>query len=388
LRFRLRLNEELYPLSRIRIFVLLATLAALATAFAACGGGSSDSSSEDPQKVIDSATLKGVESGTVDLKLGIKSEGDQGGDLKVSLSGPFQSGGKGNLPQFDLAATANGSVGGKPVDFEGDLTLLSDRAFVGFEGTEYEVDPTTFGFVKSGFEQAQQQGGQEAGDVTACQEAATGLEVGQFVDNLSSEGSADVEGTETTKVSGDLNSGGAIDALIKLTENPACSAQLEAAGPLPLGELESAKGEITDALKKAHVDLYVGDDHIIRKLVAELTVEPKSSGEKVEIELELTLGGVNEEQEISAPGNAKPLEGLFRKLGVNPLELLEAGSGGGAGIGSLLEGITSGGSSGGGSSSGESSAEAPGSAAQQAYLECLQGAETPTDLQKCASEPQ
>ena len=44
-------------MSRFRIFVLLAALAALATAFAACGG-SSDKSSEDPQKVINEATLK------------------------------------------------------------------------------------------------------------------------------------------------------------------------------------------------------------------------------------------------------------------------------------------------------------------------------------------
>lgn len=369
-------------MSRIRIFVLIATLAALAIAFAACGGGGG-SSTEDPQSVIDNATLKGVESGKLDLKIGIKSEGKEGGDLNVSLSGPFQGGGKGNLPQLDLAAKASGTIKGEAIDFEGGLTLLSDRAFVAYKGTVYEVDPTTFGFVKSSFEQASQQGGEESAEVTACQEAATGLKIGEFVDNLSNEGSADVEGTSTTKVSGDLNAGGAIDAIIKLTENPACSSQLEAAGPLPLSELESVKGEISTAVKKAHADVYVGDDDIIRKIAAELTIEPKgSSGEKVEIEFELSLGGVNEEQEISAPANAKPLEGLFKELGVNPLELLEGASSGG-GIGSLLEGVTGGESSSGGSSAGGSGG---GAAGQQAYLECLQGAETPADLQKCASK--
>jgi hypothetical protein len=364
-------------LSRIRIFALLATLAALTTALAACGGGGS--SSEDPQKVIDSATLEGVESGNLEAKIGIKSEGKEGGDLKVSLSGPFQSGGKGNLPEFALAAKANGSIQGEPVDFEGGLTLLSDRAFVGFNQTEYEVDPTTFGFVKSGFEQAQQKGSKEAGDVTACQEAATGLEVGQFVDNLSNEGSAEVEGTSTTEVSGDLNTANAVDALIKLSETPACSAQLKAAGPLPLGELESAKGELTSTIKKAHVDVYVGSDNIIRKLAAELTIEPKgASAEKVEVDFELSLGGVNEEQEISAPANAKPLEGLFEKLGVNPLELLEGISSGG-GIGSLLEGIAGGGSP-------AAKSPAGGEPGGQGLNECLAGAKTPTDLQKCATQ--
>lgn len=375
-------------MSRFRIFALLATIAALATAFAACGGSSS---SEDPQKVIDNASLEGVKSANLDLSLGIKAEGEEGGDVNVALSGPFQSGSAGNLPQFALDAKASGTAKGEDIDFEGGLTLLSDRAFVNYKGTEYEVDPTTFGFVKSGFEQAEQEGGSEgnSADVTACQEAATGLKVGDFVDNLTNEGSADVDGTSTTKVSGDLNAGAAVDALIKLTENPACSAQLEAAGPLPIGELEKAKGELTTAVKKAHVDVYVGDDNIIRKIAGELTIEPKGTkSEKVEVEFDLSLGGVNEEQKITAPSGAKPLQDLFLKLGVNPIELLEAGSSG-EGLGGLLEGVTgSSSSSGEGSASGSPSSgdsSSGGSGGEAAYLNCLKGAQTPADLQNCAS---
>jgi hypothetical protein len=370
-------------LSRFRIFVLFAALTALATALVACGG-SSDKSSEDPQSVLDSATLEGVKSGTLDLSVGVSSEGKDGGDVDVKLSGPFQSEGK-DLPQLALTASAKGSAEGEDIDFEGGITLLSDRAFVNYEGTEYEVDPTTFGFVKSAFEQAQNQGSEgNSADVTACQEAATGLKVGDFVNNLENEGSADVDGTGTTKISGDLNTGAAIDAIIKLAENPACSKQLEAAGPLPIAELEEAKSELTSAVQKAHVEVYVGDDDIIRKLAAEATIEPKdASGEKVEIEFELSLGAVNEEQDISAPANAKPLEGLFQKLDVNPLELLE-GASSGEGLGDLLEGVT-GGDVGGGSSGGGSSSGSSGGAGRQAYLECFKGAETPADLQQCAS---
>jgi hypothetical protein len=374
-------------LSRFRIFVLLAALAALATVFAACGS-SSDSSSEDPQEVIETATLEGVKSGTIDLSLGVESDGKEGGDIDVSLSGPFQSEGGKDLPQLALTASAKGTVEGDDVDFEGGLTLLSDRAYVNYEGTEYEVDPTTFGFVKSGFEQAQQQGGSEGNpaDVTACQEAASGLAVGDFADKLKNDGSADVDGTSTTKVSGDLNVGGAVDALIELSKDPACSAQLDAAGPLPIGELEEAKGELTSSVKEAHVEVYVGDDDIVRRLVAALTIEPEGSdGEKVEVDFELSLSGVNESQDISAPSGAKPLQGLFQKLGVNPIELLEAGSSG-EGIGGLLEGLTGDDSSSGGGSSGGGSGSSGGSGGgQQAYLECLNEANTPADLQQCAS---
>jgi hypothetical protein len=376
-------------LSRFRILALFATLATLVAVLAACG---SSSSSEDPQKVIEEASLSGVKSGNLNLSLHIKGTGGNHENLDLSLSGPFQSsGGKESLPELDLGLKVHSTGEGEAIDFEGGLTLLSDRAYVAYEGTEYEVDPTTFGFLKSSIEQAQQGSQKNPGDVTACQKAAEGLKLSEFVENLSNEGSADVEGTSTTKVSGDVDVGGAIGALIKLTENSACSAQLEAAGQLPLGELEKAKSEVSQAVKKAHAEVYVGEDNIVRKIVAELTIDSKQTHGPSEVKFEVSLGGVNEEQEISAPsGPTKPLELLFQKLGVNPLELLEAGSSG-KGLGNLLEGLGSQTSEGSGfegsgaSGGGESSSGGGGGAGQAAYLECLQSAKTPVDLQNCAS---
>jgi hypothetical protein len=370
-------------LSRPRFLFSFAAVLVLAAALAACGGSSSDKSGESPQKVVDEATLKGVDSGNLDLTLGIDTSGKEGGKVDVSLSGPFQGGAKGKLPQLDLKAKANGSVNGEDVNFDGGLTLLPDSAYVEYEGVEYEVDPTTFSFVESALKRAEKSGAESgSAGVSGCQEAAAGLKVADFVENLSNEGGADVDGTSTTKVSGDLNVAGAIDAGIELAESPACSAQLGAAGPLPpKSEIEQAKSEVEKALKTAHVDVYVGDDDIIRQISAQLAIEPKNGGsgpQRIEIDLDLKLTGVNEEQEISAPGNAKPLNDLFLKLGVNPIELLGLlqGEGGGAGgLGGLLEGLSGSGGSGSGGSGG----------GQQAYLKCLGEAETPVDLQKCSS---
>jgi hypothetical protein len=316
-------------LSRIRIFALFAAFAALAVTFAACGGGSSDKSNENPQSVIEQASLKGVKSGDLEMSLNVNSEGENSGHVEVELSGPFEAGARGELPQLEMQAKVNGSVQGKDINFEGGLTMLTDRAFVEYENTAYEVDPTSFSYLKSAFEQAQQQGGSEATDVTACQKAAEEIKFSQFAENLKNEGSADVAGTSTTKVSGDLDVSGGVDALVKLTEDPACAAQLEAVGPLPLNELEKAKSELSKSIKQSHVELYVGDDNIVRKFAVELTVEPpKAKNEKVELQMEVSLGGVNEEQSFSTPANAKPLEALFKKLKINPFELLEAGRNG------------------------------------------------------------
>lgn len=334
-------------MTRLRFLFVLATVLALASALAACGGSSSDKSGEDPQKVIEGATLKGVESGDLDLALGVTAKGSEGGHIDVALSGPFQQGAKGKLPQLEMKASAKGSIGGESVDFAGGLTLLPNSGYVEYEGTEYEVDPTTFSFVESAIKEAQKQGGgkSESAGESGCQEAAANLEVGDFVESLKNEGSADVGGTTTTKVSGDLDVAGAIDSVVELIESPACKATVATAGPLPSkAEIEKAKSEISESLHSAHVDVYVGDDDIVREIAAQLTIEPKTAGsgpQSVEIEIDLKLTGVNEEQEISAPGNAKPLSDLFIKLGINPIELLGAlqGEGGSEGFGNLLEGL-------------------------------------------------
>jgi hypothetical protein len=373
-------DEEPHPLSRFRILMLFTTLLALAGVLAACGGGSDDNGGGDPQEVVEEASLEGVKSGELDLSVHVSAKGDEGGEFDVNVSGPFEAGAKNQLPQLEMSASAKGSAQGEDIDFDGKLTLLTDRGFIEYEGTSYEVDPTSFGFLRSAFEQAQQQGGNEA-DVTACQKAAEGLRFSQFATNLTEEGSEEIGGTSTTKVSGDLDVSGAIDAVIQLTEDPACSSQLEAAGPLPLGQLEEAKDEVSKAIKRSHVEIAVGDDDIVRRFAIELAIEPpEAKGEEVELELEVELSGVNEEQTFSTPANPKPLEVLFRKLDINPIELLEAGSGGG--LGSLLEGLGGGGLPGGSGSSGSS--ETGGGSAQEEYVQCLQKAKTPADLQKCA----
>jgi hypothetical protein len=358
--------------TRLRIFFLFAALLALATAFAACGGGGDSDGDGTPEAILDDATLQGVESAKLDLSLAIDAKGSEGGTVDISLSGPFQSEGEGQLPRLDLSASANGSITGEDIDFEGGLVLMPGRAYVSYQGVDYEVDPVTFSLVKSIIEEGQEgEGDDESASVTACQEAFGELKVGDFADNLANDGSADVGGTSTTKVSGDLDAPRALDSLVELAETPACKSQLGGAGPLPSkGEIDKAKGQVERAVKKAHVDVYVGDDDIVRRIAAQLAIEPEGSGsgpESADVDFDLTLTGVNEDQSITAPAKTKPLSDLFLKLGVNPVELLELLEGEG-GLGGLLNQLGSGGGSGG-----------------QSYAECLQGARTAADIQKCGS---
>jgi hypothetical protein len=326
-------------LSRFRSLLLFATLTALAVAFVACGGGGSD----DPQAIVDESTLQGIDSGEIDLSLVVDAKGKRGGHVEVSLSGPFRGESEKDLPELDLSAEAKGSIGGDAVDFDAGLVLLGNKAYVAYEGTEYEVDATTFSFVRSAL---RQQGGGSS-EAPACQDAVAELEPGSFVDGLTDEGSADVGGTSTTKVSGDLDAPAAIEAFSDLLDEPACSQQLDAASAVPsTAELDEAAETVRDSVKSARVALYVGDDDIIRRIAAQLTIEPSAKdGEdevkRADVDLDLTLTGVNEDQRIEAPRSSKPLSALFIKLGINPIELLGAlqGGEGGGGLGGLLDSL-------------------------------------------------
>ena len=314
-------------MSQRRFPIALICLIALASVLSACGDGGG---SEDPQTVIDESTLQGIESGAIDLTVAVDAKGKEGGDLDLSLAGPFEEGSaEGDLPQLDLIAKADGSVNGEKIDFDGGLVLLPSSAYVNYQGVEYEVDPTTYSFVESIIDP---QSVEEAPrgpstSLTACQETVGELKPADFTNKLKDGGEADVGGTETTKVSGELDVVSAIDSLIELSEDPACKAQLSNAAALPsTSELKEARSEVKGAVKSAKIDVYVGDDDIVRRISAQLQLEPEKDRGKgpssADVEFDLQLTGVNDEQEIAAPQGPKPLSDLFLKLGLNPLELL------------------------------------------------------------------
>ncbi|HEY5708826.1 MAG TPA: hypothetical protein VIS51_05485 [Solirubrobacterales bacterium] len=311
-------------------------MVALALAISACGGGSSGA-----QDIVDEATLKGIESGKLDLSLGIDTEGGDGGQVDVDLSGPFEVEEGERAPELDLTAAVKGTVGGEKVDFEGGIVLTgANDAYVDFEGTDYKVDATTYGYGQSILGESE--------EVSACQEAVSERQLSELIEDPAEEGTVDVGGTSTTKVSGDVDAEAALDALHEMNEDALCSEQLKAVPGFgaQLAQIEESSVKAEDTIKDAHLVLYVGDDHIVRRLQAQVTVKPPEGSappgaESVSFDIDLTLTKVNEPQTISAPKSSKPLNALFVKLRVNPVELLGIVQGGigGAGLINFLERI-------------------------------------------------
>ena len=179
-------HEELHPLTRFRILALLAVLTAMATVFAACGGSDSSSSSsgEDPQKVLENASLEGVKSGDLDLSLHVNSEGKEGGDVEVSLSGPVRSGRqRRTAPARNERRSERLGDGRRPrLRRRPDASSPTAPSSTTKAPTTKSTRPPSASSSRR-FEQAQQQEGAESGDITACQKAAEGIKFSQFADN-------------------------------------------------------------------------------------------------------------------------------------------------------------------------------------------------------------
>ena len=365
-------------MTRFRLLFAISAFAALAAMLVACGGGGGGGG-EDPNKVLDQtfgSDHQPVKSADLSLKLSVNATGSQGGNFSATVSGPFESQGTGKVPKLDIGVTASGSGNGQNINFDGGLTSTGDAAYVSYKGTDYQVPPSLFDRYKQLLQQnaAQQQGNQSSFGQVLKQ---LGIESPKdLLTNLKNDGTADVEGTSTNHISGDLDVGKLVDSLKNALSGASALGALGGnTSQLPSpSQLDQVKG----AIKTAHFDLYSGqDDHTLRRLTIQLSVEPPSGAtQKLDLSFDLTLGKVNESQTINAPSNAKPLAQLFRKLGISQGSL-------GSALGSL-GGVPGSGIAGQGTPSSPPSG-APSANPQQAqqYLQCISKASSAADLQKC-----
>lgn len=385
-------------MTRIRTYFALCALALVVPVLiAGCGGD--DSSDVDPQTVLDETfdNDESVSSGDLSLSLGGSAEGDQGGSFEASLSGPFQGDPDDPtaIPQLDWTGSLTAEGAGQSVNFEGGITVTEDNAYVEYAGDAYELGAQTFGEFKKLAEQASAQQSEteglsfseaftqgceqslqaQGGDTSVCQ-----IDFGSWLtEDPTSEGTEDIEGTETEHISGSLN----VEAMLQdLVELGTAVPEASAAG-VPT---EEQVQQIADAVSEASFDVYSGvDDRVLRGLDFNLVIDPSAIPEasaagvdSIDANFSMRLAGVNEEQEISAPSDAQPIDELLGQFGVDPGSL--GGLGGLGALGGAGAGLPGGGGGGGGGGA------AGGGANADAYLECIADAQGPDEINACASE--
>ncbi|HEX7291192.1 MAG TPA: hypothetical protein VF250_08710 [Conexibacter sp.] len=345
---------------RVRAIVALLALAALALVLAACGGdesggGSSGGGSGNAETLL-RQTFTGthdIRSGRADIQLRVDVSGEPSirGPITARISGPFQSAGGDALPLFDLALDVSAQGQG----FRAGLTSTSDRLFVNFGGTSYEVPAELLDELKAGFRRAQREGSSDSMSLESL-----GLDPLSWVEDPTVEGTETVGGVETDHIRANLDVSALLDDLDKLLEQ--ASRQGLPGAQVPSGLSDADRREIEDAVKNASVDVWSGtEDHTLRRLTLTLGVDVPRESVSVDVVLQIELTELNRPQSIEAPATTRPLDELLGQL--------QGFLGGALGGGAL------GGSGGGGASSKQ----------LEDYAQCVQRAGSDVqEAQKCA----
>src|SRR3954462_5317908 len=128
--------------------VLLLALTLAASLLAACGSGSS----ADVKDTLDKAFSTPIKSARIDLEVTLKLDGIKqlNGPVKLSVQGPYESGGSATIPKadWDIAASAAGQ------NFSAGFISTGDNAWVSFQGQDYEVGKAAVTQVNSQIKQA------------------------------------------------------------------------------------------------------------------------------------------------------------------------------------------------------------------------------------------
>ena len=216
---------------------------------------------------------EGIESGDIDLSLGIDVEGRRRRQHRRQPLRALPERRQRELPELDLSAKANGSVGRQKHRLRRRPRRCSrNKAYVGYEGTEYEVDPTTFSFVKSAVEEAQAKAAPKAVEPKRDRLPGSGRQAQgrrlrrkpqQRRQRRRRRHRARPRSAATSTSPARARRGHRTD------RRPGLQRAARRRRPAALdAELDEAKGESKDSVKYAHVDVYVGDDDIVRRISA------------------------------------------------------------------------------------------------------------------------
>src|SRR3954451_8770086 len=286
------------PMGRV-LFALL-SCAFAAVALGACG--SSDESVDSLLKQT-FASNKSVHSGRLNAQLDANVAGIQGlnGPVRVRLSGPFQSAGKGKMPSFDF--TVGLTAGGQAFTAGGVST--GDKGFVKFQGKPYVVSDQLFKQFRDGYLAAAKSSQKKNGSQPSL--GALGIDPRSWLRGARKAGTQTVAGVDTFHITSGIDVTRLLDDINRLLARAG-----SASGAKQVQRLTDAqRKQIQDAVQSATVDVYTGkDDKLLRRLDVHVALKKSGRIKGGNLRFQLQLDALNKDQEIKAPTGAHPLSEL------------------------------------------------------------------------------
>lgn len=272
-----------------------------------CGGGDEESAKE----LLDRAFQTSIDSAdiTLDVEIALDGVDELEDPIELSLAGPYDSTAEDQIPSVDWDLT----VRAQDQSFNAALTSTGDRAFVGFQGTDYEVGRQTVAQLNRQLAAAREQEGRDLSDF--------GVTARDWVADPEVEGDEDVAGAETTHVSGRVEVTRVLDDLNTVVQEASkLGGQLGQQAPPEL--TDEQKQQIDEVVDDPSFDAYVADDDdTLRRLSADIEFSvPEDSRERVggleggRISFSIEFANVGSAQPIEAPADARPISELTQQL--------------------------------------------------------------------------
>jgi hypothetical protein len=273
------------------------------------GCGSDDS--ESVTDLLDRAFQSSIGSADMTLEIEIELDGvdELEGPIEIKFTGPYDSTEKGQIPSVDWDIT----VQAQNQSFTANLTSTGDRAFVGFQGTDYEVSQATVDALNQQLAASEDKEGRDLSDF--------GVTARDWIVDADEEGDEDVAGVETTHVSGKLDVTKVLEDL-----NTVVAQAAELGGSVgqqaPPELTDEQKDQIEDVVDDPAFDAYVGkDDDTLHRLSADLEFEvPDESRDQVggleggRISFSIEFANIGSAESIEAPEDARPIAELTQQL--------------------------------------------------------------------------
>ena len=215
-----------------------------------------------------------LESASFDGALSFRFQGQRN---TIKTSGAFELGAAKELPQVDVQV----SVDSRGFDGRGGFVTTGERAWFTRGNTGYAVPQKAWNQIVSARKSA----------AAAANTPNVDLDPTSWLRNVKSEGTEKMDGVDVTHVSADVSSAKAIADVVKA---------MDRTGQVPAG----AEARLESVVKDGHIDAWVGDDKIMRRVSLEFSGKG-NGGQKVSVDLDFKLSGVNKPQDINRPAKVK-----------------------------------------------------------------------------------
>lgn len=239
------------------------------------------------------------------------------GPVALRLSGPFSSTEPDELPRFDFEVGIDAS--GQRLT--AGAVSTGDKGFLRFQGQAYAVGEELFEQFRKGYaEQAKCNDDKKEG----VSFSTIGVDPRRWLKDPKKEGTAEVGGATAIHIAAGVDVARFVEDLNRIlgrtdVQQDPCAEEEGGAQPKPSTRqlTDEQRKQIVDAVKDARVDIWTGeDDKTLRRLNVDLGLDgPGDEAKPGRVQLDLLLGALNDEQEITAPKDAKPLDELVAGLG-------------------------------------------------------------------------